>query len=96
MLGLPLWGSLRDFVRRASSLGKDDLEASNKLKTYLALLLLDFLKEQLLFNVGLSPLNPVGIFSFSSHSLLPLSLILFLSCADLFSLQTWMQMQLRY
>ena len=45
MLGLPPWGSLRDFVCRASSLGKDDLEVSNKLKTYPAPLLPDLLKE---------------------------------------------------
>ena len=64
MLGLPPWGSLRESVHRASSLGKDDLEASNKLTTYPAPLLSDLLKEQLLFNVGLSPLNPVGIFIF--------------------------------
>ena len=61
-LGLPPWGSLRDSVHRAPSLGQDDLEASNKLEAYPAPLLSNLLKEQLLFNIGLSPLNPAGIF----------------------------------
>ena len=68
MLGLPPWGSLRDSVCRASSLEKDDFEASNKLAIYPAPLLSDLLKEQLLFNVGLSPLNLVGIFFFKSFA----------------------------
>ena len=91
-LGFLLWGSLRNSVRRASSLGRDDLEASNKLEAYPAFLLSDLLKEQLLFNVGLSPLNPVSIIIIIFfYLLLFLSLILFLSHADLLLLQTWTQ-----
>ena len=33
-LGLPPWGSLRDSVRRAPSLGEDDLQAAQKLLSY--------------------------------------------------------------
>ena len=88
------WGSLRDSVRRASSLERDDLDASKKLEAYRAPLLPELLKEQLLFNVGLSPLNPTDtIFSFIFFSflLLPLSLIPSLSRVDLLLLQTWTQ-----
>ena len=63
-LGLPPWSSLRDSVRRASTLERDDLEASKKLEAYRAPLLPALLREQLLFNVSLSPLNPVGISPF--------------------------------
>ena len=83
---MPPWGSLRDFVHRASSLGKDDLEASNKLEAYPAPLLSNLLKEQLLFNVGLSSLNPVGIFFFWCFHFL---LVLLLSYVDPHSLQIW-------
>ncbi|KAG1338708.1 hypothetical protein COCNU_04G010140 [Cocos nucifera] len=58
MLGLLPWGFLRKSVCRASSLDKADLDSSNKLKTYQAPLLPDLLKEQILFNLGLSPLDP--------------------------------------
>ncbi|XP_073116189.1 uncharacterized protein [Elaeis guineensis] len=57
-LGLPPWGSLRDFVRRAPSLGEDDLQAAQKLLTYPAPSLPNLLREQLLFNIGLSPQDP--------------------------------------
>ncbi|KAG1338313.1 hypothetical protein COCNU_04G006190 [Cocos nucifera] len=59
MLDLPSWGFLRELVCRAPSLDGADLESSNKLKAYQASLLPDLLKEQILFNLGLSPLNPV-------------------------------------
>ena len=88
-LGLPPWGSLRDSVCRASSLERDDLEASKKLEAYQGPLLSKLLKEQLLFNIGLSPLNPAGTIFF--FLLLLLSLIPFLSRVDLLLLQTWMQ-----
>ena len=64
------WGSLRDSVRRASSPERDNLEASKKLEAYQAPLLSELLKEQLLFNIGLSPLNPAGIIFFFCFSFL--------------------------
>ena len=45
MLGLPPWGSLRDSVRRAPSLGEDDHQASQKLLKYPTLSLPNLLKE---------------------------------------------------
>ncbi|EHA8587471.1 hypothetical protein COCNU_scaffold002289G000010 [Cocos nucifera] len=57
MLGLPPWGLLRESIHQAPSLDRNDLDSTNKLKTYQAPLLLKLLKEHTLFNVGLSPLN---------------------------------------
>ena len=97
-LGLPPWGSLRDSVRRVSSLERDDLEASNKLEAYPTPLLSELLMEQLLFNIGLSSLDPAGtiiIVYIYIYILLFLSLILFLSHVDLLLLQTWTQAWLR-
>ncbi|EHA8588428.1 hypothetical protein COCNU_scaffold005145G000010 [Cocos nucifera] len=50
---------IQKVVPRAPSLDGADLESSNKLKAYQAPLLSDLLKEQILFNLGLSPLNPI-------------------------------------
>ena len=60
-LGLPPWGSLRDSVRRAPSLGEDDLQAARKLLAYSAPSLPNLLREQFLFNIGLSPQDPASI-----------------------------------
>ena len=91
------WGSLRDSIRRASSLGRDDLEASNKLEAYPAPLLSNLLKEQLLFNIGLSPLNPAGTVIYIYIYFIccfPFLLVLLLSCVNPHSLQIWMPTQL--
>ena len=44
-LGLPPWGSLRDSVHRAPSLGEDDLQAARKLLSYPTPFLPNLLKE---------------------------------------------------
>ncbi|EHA8591126.1 hypothetical protein COCNU_scaffold033979G000010 [Cocos nucifera] len=69
MFDLPFWGFLRELVRRAPTLDEADLKSSNKLKAYRAPLLLDLLKEQILFNLGLSPLNPIDMDTDAMESL---------------------------
>ncbi|EHA8588843.1 hypothetical protein COCNU_scaffold006836G000020 [Cocos nucifera] len=58
-LGLPPWGILRESVRRAPRLDRQDLDSSNKLKDYKIPLLSELLSKQLLFNFGISLLNPI-------------------------------------
>ncbi|EHA8587439.1 hypothetical protein COCNU_scaffold002235G000030 [Cocos nucifera] len=67
-LGLPSWGYIRESICRAPSLDGADLDSSNKLKVYQASLLSNLLKEQTLFNLGLSPHDLTGTsFDFQIH-----------------------------
>ena len=76
-LGLLPCGLLRESVCQAPNLEGDDLDSTNRLRNYQTPLLSKLLKDQTLFNMGLSPLNPAGIFSHFVSFLLILFLLSF-------------------